>query len=212
VLKVTKPWPELGQVSQVEIEAMGKSVSHQGFMTGQLLVAMPQMRDARFTRSVIYICAHTGDGAMGLVVNRLVGSLTFPDLLQQLNIDAQGKGEHIRIRSGGPVETGRGFVLHSTDYVDDATLRVGDTVGLTATIDILKDIAAGSGPRRSILALGYAGWGPGQLDAELTANAWLTVPADEELLFDDALNDKWERSLHKIGVDSAFLTGDAGHA
>jgi putative transcriptional regulator len=181
---------------------MSKSVSHQGFMTGQLLVAMPQMRDARFTRSVIYICAHTGDGAMGLVVNRLVGSLTFPDLLQQLNIDARGKGEHIRIRSGGPVETGRGFVLHSTDYVDDATLRVGDTVGLTATIDILKDIAAGSGPRRSILAL----------DAELQANAWLTVPADEELIFDDALNDKWERSLHKIGVDSAFLTGEAGHA
>jgi putative transcriptional regulator len=181
-------------------------------MTGQLLVAMPQMRDARFTRSVIYVCAHTGDGAMGLVVNRLVGSLTFPDLLQQLSIDAHGKGEHIRIRSGGPVETGRGFVLHSTDYVDDATLRVGDTVGLTATIDILKDIASGSGPRRSILALGYAGWGPGQLDAELQANAWLTVPADEELIFDDALNDKWERSMHKIGVDYAFLTGEAGHA
>ena len=191
---------------------MGRSVSHQGFMTGELLVAMPQMRDARFTRSVIYICAHTSDGAMGLVVNRLVGSLTFPDLLQQLNIDSQGKGEHIRIRSGGPVETGRGFVLHSTDYVDDATLKVGDTVGLTATIDILKDIASGSGPRRSILALGYAGWGPGQLDQELQANAWLTVPADEELIFDDALNDKWERSLSKIGVDFTFLTGDAGHA
>jgi putative transcriptional regulator len=191
---------------------MGKTVSHQGFMTGELLVAMPQMRDARFTRSVIYICAHTSDGAMGLVVNRLVGSLTFPDLLQQLNIDSQGKGEHIRIRSGGPVETGRGFVLHSTDYVDDATLKVGDTVGLTATIDILKDIASGSGPRRSILALGYAGWGPGQLDQELQANAWLTVPADEELIFDDALNDKWERSLSKIGVDFTFLTGDAGHA
>jgi putative transcriptional regulator len=191
---------------------MSKSVSHQGFMTGQLLVAMPQMRDARFTRSVIYICAHTGDGAMGLVVNRLVGSLTFPDLLQQLNIDSQGKGEHIRIRSGGPVETGRGFVLHSTDYVDDATLKVGDTVGLTATIDILKDIASGSGPRRSILALGYAGWGPGQLDQELQANAWLTVPADEELIFDDALNDKWERSLNKIGVDFTFLTADTGHA
>jgi putative transcriptional regulator len=191
---------------------MGKTVSHQGFMTGELLVAMPQMRDARFTRSVIYICAHTTDGAMGLVVNRLVGSLTFPDLLQQLNIDSQGKGEHIRIRSGGPVETGRGFVLHSTDYVDDATLKVGDTVGLTATIDILKDIASGSGPRRSILALGYAGWGPGQLDQELQANAWLTVPADEELIFDDALNDKWERSLSKIGVDFTFLTGDAGHA
>jgi putative transcriptional regulator len=191
---------------------MGRTVSHQGFMTGELLVAMPQMRDARFTRSVIYICAHTTDGAMGLVVNRLVGSLTFPDLLQQLNIDSAGKGEHIRIRSGGPVETGRGFVLHSTDYVDDATLKVGDTVGLTATIDILKDIASGSGPRRSLLALGYAGWGPGQLDQELQANAWLTVPADEELIFDDALNDKWERSLHKIGVDFTFLTADAGHA
>ncbi len=191
---------------------MGKTVSHQGFMTGELLVAMPQMRDARFTRSVIYICAHTSDGAMGLVVNRLVGSLTFPDLLQQLNIDAHGKGEHIRIRSGGPVETGRGFVLHSTDYVDDATLKVGELVGLTATIDILKDIASGSGPRRSLLALGYAGWGPGQLDQELQANAWLTVPADEELIFDDALNDKWERSLSKIGVDFTFLAGDAGHA
>jgi len=191
---------------------MGKSINHQGFMTGQLLVAMPQMRDARFTRSVIYICAHTSDGAMGLVVNRLVGSLTFPDLLQQLNIDSEGKGEHIRIRSGGPVETGRGFVLHSTDYVDDATLKVGDLVGLTATIDILKDIASGSGPRRSILALGYAGWGPGQLDQELQANAWLTVPADEELIFDDGLNDKWERSMNKIGVDFTFLTGEAGHA
>jgi putative transcriptional regulator len=191
---------------------MGRTVSHQGFMTGELLVAMPQMRDARFTRSVIYVCAHTGDGAMGLVVNRLVGSLTFPDLLQQLNIDSEGKGEHIRIRSGGPVETGRGFVLHSSDYVDDATLKVGELVGLTATIDILKDIASGSGPRRSLLALGYAGWGPGQLDQELTANAWLTVPADEELIFDDRLNDKWERSLNKIGVDFTFLTAEAGHA
>src|ERR1044072_7855123 len=113
---------------EFERETMGRSISHQGLMTGELLVAMPQMRDARFTRSVIYICAHTTDGAMGLVVNRLVGSLTFPDLLQQLSSDSQGKGEHIRIRGGGPVETGRGFVLHSSDYVDDATLRVGDTV------------------------------------------------------------------------------------
>ena len=205
------PWANRRKL-EFELETMGRTVSHQGFMTGQLLVAMPQMRDARFTRSVIYVCAHTSDGAMGLVVNRLVGSLTFPDLLQQLNVDSQGMGEHIRIRSGGPVETGRGFVLHSTDYVDDATLKVGEAVGLTATIDILKDIASGSGPRRSILALGYAGWGPGQLDQELQSNAWLTVPADEELIFDDALNDKWERSLSKIGVDFTFLAGDAGHA
>ncbi|MBL8709097.1 MAG: YqgE/AlgH family protein, partial [Rhodospirillaceae bacterium] len=145
---------------------------HQGFMSGQLLVAMPQMRDARFTRTVIYLCAHTDDGAMGLVLNRLVGALTFPDLLSQLGIDSVQDAEHIRIRSGGPVETGRGFVLHSTDYIDEATLQVGGEVGLTATLDILRDIAEGHGPRRSLLALGYAGWGPGQLDAEMQANAW----------------------------------------
>jgi putative transcriptional regulator len=191
---------------------MSKALLHQGFMTGQLLVAMPQMRDARFTRTVIYLCAHTSDGAMGLVINRLVGSLTFPDLLTQLNIDPQGGGDHIRIRSGGPVETGRGFVLHSADYLEDATLKVGDTVGLTATIDILRDIAAGAGPRHSLLALGYAGWGPGQLDAEMQANSWLCVPADEQLIFDDELNDKWERSLGKIGVDFTALSADAGHA
>ena len=131
------------------------------------------MRDPRFTRTVIYMCAHTTDGAMGLVINRLVGSLSFPDLLQQLGIPTSPASEHIRIRNGGPVETGRGFVLHTADYRDDATLDVGDTVGLTATLDILRDIAAGQGPQRSLLALGYAGWGPGQLDAEIQANAWL---------------------------------------
>jgi putative transcriptional regulator len=181
-------------------------------MTGQLLVAMPTMRDARFTRTVIYVCAHTSDGAMGLVINRLVGSLTFPDLLEQLEIDNPKAGEHIRIRSGGPVETGRGFVLHSADYQEDATLRVGESVGLTATIDILRDIAAGGGPKRSLLALGYAGWGPGQLDSEIQANAWLCVPADDELIFDDQLTDKWERSISKLGVDYKWLSSDAGRA
>lgn len=181
-------------------------------MTGQLLVAMPQMRDARFTRTVIYLCAHTDDGAMGLIVNRLVGALTFPDLLSQLGIDSAQHTEHIRIRSGGPVETGRGFVLHSTDYVDDATLQVGGEIGLTATLDILKDIAEGHGPRRSLLALGYAGWGPGQLDAEMQANAWLNVPPDEELVFDDNLNDKWERSIGKLGVNLSTLSGEMGRA
>jgi putative transcriptional regulator len=181
-------------------------------MTGQLLVAMPQMRDARFTRTVIYMCAHTTDGAMGLIINRLVGSLTFPDLLEQLGIDGPVKGEHIRIRSGGPVETGRGFVLHSADYQEDATLRVGTEVGLTATLDILRDIASGGGPKRSLLALGYAGWGPGQLDSEIQANAWLCVPADEELIFDDQLTDKWERSISKLGVDFTLLSTDSGRA
>ena len=191
---------------------MKRGLTHQGFMTGQLLVAMPQMRDARFTRTVIYMCAHTSDGAMGLVINRLVGSLTFPDLLEQLGIDGPVKGEHIRIRSGGPVETGRGFVLHSADYQEDATLRVGTEIGLTATLDILRDIAGGGGPKRSLLALGYAGWGPGQLDSEIQANAWLCVPADEELIFDDRLTDKWERCISKLGVDFTLLSGDAGHA
>ncbi|HEX9449351.1 MAG TPA: YqgE/AlgH family protein [Dongiaceae bacterium] len=191
---------------------MGRGLLHQGFMTGQLLVAMPQMRDARFTRTVIYMCAHTTDGAMGLIINRLVGSLTFPDLLEQLGIDGPVKGEHIRIRSGGPVETGRGFVLHSADYQEDATLRVGAEVGLTATLDILRDIAAGGGPKRSLLALGYAGWGPGQLDSEIQANAWLCVPADEELIFDDQLTDKWERSISKLGVDFTLLSTDSGRA
>lgn len=191
---------------------MNKGILHQGFMTGQLLVAMPQMRDARFTRTVIYLCAHTRDGAMGLVLNRLVGALSFPDLLKQLGIDTLQKTEHIRIRSGGPVETGRGFVLHSADYTEDATLKVGSGIGLTATLDILRDIAAGNGPRRSVLALGYAGWGAGQLDAEIQSNAWLNVPADEELVFGDDLNDKWERCIGKLGASITALSGDIGHA
>ncbi len=191
---------------------MGKRLIHQGFITGQLLVAMPSMRDPRFTRTVIYMCAHTTDGAMGLVINRLVGSLSFPDLLQQLGLPTSPASEPIRIRNGGPVETGRGFVLHSADYRDDATLNVGDTVGLTATLDILRDIAAGHGPKRSLLALGYAGWGPGQLDSEISSNAWLCVPADDELIFDDKLTDKWERSIGKIGVDFRLLSGEVGNA
>ena len=191
---------------------MGKSLIHDGFITGQLLVAMPAMRDPRFTRTVIYMCPHTTDRAMGLIINRLVGSLSFPDLLQQLGIPTSPASEHIRIRNGGPVETGRGFVLHSADYRDDATLNVGDTVGLTATLDILRDIAAGHGPKRSLLALGYAGWGPGQLDSEIQSNAWLCVPADDELIFDDKLTDKWERSIGKIGVDFRLLSGEVGNA
>lgn len=170
------------------------------------------MRDPRFTRTVIYMCAHTSDGAMGLVINRLVGSLSFPDLLEQLNIPTGQGADHIRIRSGGPVETGRGFVLHSADYVEDATLRIGSDVGLTATLDILRDIAAGLGPKHRLLALGYAGWGPGQLDSEIQANAWLCVPADPDLIFDDALDDKWERCINKIGIDYKSLSTSVGHA
>jgi putative transcriptional regulator len=183
-----------------------------GYLTGQLLIAMPNMRDPRFARSVIYVCAHNADGAMGLVVNRLVGSVTFPDLLEQLSIEGGTASKEIRVHFGGPVESGRGFVLHSGDYRHDSTLQVDEEMALTATVDILTDIAQGRGPRRSLLALGYAGWGPGQLDSEFQANGWLSVAADETLIFDDDLDSKWERAIGKLGIDVSSLSGEAGHA
>jgi putative transcriptional regulator len=191
---------------------MSEKETDEGYLTGQLLVAMPTMRDPRFTRSVIYVCAHNSEGAMGLVVNRLVGSITFPDLLEQLGIEPGGESGSIRVHFGGPVESERGFVLHSTDYVQSGTMVVDRDVALTGTIDILRDMAGGHGPRKSLLALGYAGWGPGQLDAEIQANGWLSVAADESLVFDDGLDDKWERAIGKIGIDFSKLSGEAGHA
>jgi putative transcriptional regulator len=177
-----------------------------------MLIAMPQMRDARFSRTVVYLCAHTKEGAMGLVINRMFNGLTFPDLLEQLNIEPTPICDPIKIHFGGPVEAGRGFVLHSTDYVQETTLVVNEEVGLTATIDVLKAIANGEGPNRSLLALGYAGWGAGQLDNEIRDNAWLSVDSDEELLFGTDLDHKWEKAIAKIGVDFSMLSGEAGHA
>ena len=183
-----------------------------GYLTGQLLVAMPQMRDPRFMRTVIYMCAHSIEGAMGLVVNKLVDNVSFPDLLDQLNIQTGPVENEIFVHFGGPVETGRGFVLHSSDYVQDATLVIDENVGLTATVDILKSIAEGNGPDRSLLALGYAGWGAGQLDEEIQANGWLTVAPDVPLVFDGDLDGKWERAMDKMGIDFSKLSGEAGHA
>jgi putative transcriptional regulator len=184
-----------------------------GYLSGTLLVAMPQMGDPRFERAVIYLCAHTAEGAMGLVVNRALEDIRLPDLLRQLSIPDSGSSDAIQVHFGGPVETGQGFILHSADYMQDSTLMVGGSVGLTATLDILKDIARGAGPHRSLLALGYAGWGAGQLESEIQANGWLIVPADEMLLFDHDLETKWERALAKIGVDITLLaSGAAGHA
>lgn len=183
-----------------------------GYLTGQLLIAMPTMRDPRFEKSVIYMCVHNAEGAVGLVVNRQIDSITFPDLLKQLNIEPAESAPNLPIHFGGPVETGRGFVLHSADYGQTGTIMVGDLVGLTATVDILKDMAAHRGPKNSLLALGYAGWGPGQLDGEIQQNAWLNVPADEGLIFDSAIGTKWTRAIAKIGIDPSLLSGDAGHA
>ena len=183
-----------------------------GYLTGHVLVAMPQMEDPRFSRSVVYICAHTPDGAMGLVVNKLVDSVTFPDLLEQLDLKSNAENDKIHVHFGGPVETGRGFVLHSADYIQDATLVINDEVALTATVDILKVIADGNGPNSSLLALGYAGWAPGQLDQEIQANGWLTVPADDDLIFGSKLESRWELAMAKMGIDFSKLSGAAGHA
>lgn len=189
-----------------------KDENQKGYLTGNLLIAMPQMEDERFVRSVVYVCAHTSDGAMGIVINKVVDSISFPDLLKQLSIGLKEKNEKIRVHFGGPVETGRGFVLHSADYVQDATLVINKQFALTATIDILKDIAGGDGPQKCILALGYAGWSPGQLDKEIQANGWLSVPADNELVFGSEPDMKWERAMAKIGIDFSMLSGNAGHA
>jgi putative transcriptional regulator len=194
----------------------GRSVMAEGSMTsltGQLLVAMPQMQDPRFARSVVYLCAHSEDaGAMGLVVNKPLGSLTMSELLKQLDIASSGPvGSHL-VHFGGPVEAGRGFVLHTADYSEDATLVVGGNIALTATLDILRAIGDGRGPRRSLFALGYAGWAPGQLDAEIQANGWLSVAADDGIIFDPDHDRKWNRALAKLGVDLTMLSTDAGHA
>jgi putative transcriptional regulator len=184
----------------------------EGYLTGQLLIAMPGLRDARFARTVIYMCAHNEDGAMGLVINRLIGAITFPDLLRQLGIEPTGLTEEIRVHFGGPVESGRGFVLHSSDYLQEGSLNVDGKVALTATIDILHDIAAGLGPRQRLMALGYAGWGPGQLDSEIHANGWLNAEPDDEIVFGEDLESKWERAISKLGVDITNLSDAAGHA
>jgi putative transcriptional regulator len=190
------------------------------FLDGQLLIAMPLMTDRRFARSVVYLCAHSEDGAMGLIINQRAPHVSFPDLLERLGIVPSDTGDglsnekrSISIHVGGPVETGRGFVLHSSDYfADDSTLPIEDGVCLTATIDILKAIAAGKGPNKAILALGYAGWSPGQLESEIQANGWLNCPADLGLIFNPDVESKYTRAFAKIGIDPSHLVSDAGHA
>lgn len=191
---------------------MSAKIATPSSLVGSLLVAMPQMNDPRFERAVIYMCAHNNEGAMGLVVNKLFEQLSFPDLLEQLNIPTGPRTQQIRIHFGGPVESGRGFVLHSDDYVREGTMLVNGGFALTATIDILRAIADGEGPRSSILALGYAGWGPGQLETELAANGWLHVPADPELVFGGDLDHKWMLALGRIGINPTVLSSEAGHA
>jgi putative transcriptional regulator len=182
-------------------------------LTGKLLIAMPGMGDPRFEHSVVFICAHSDDGAMGLIINKPAAELQFNDLLDQLDIPKSDDARQISVHFGGPVENGRGFVLHSSDYDgNDSTLKVSDTVGMTATLDILEDISRGSGPSAAFLALGYAGWGPGQLEAELQNNGWLTSDAPLDLLFDPDAKPKWERALAILGIDPLLLSATGGRA
>ncbi|MBU6497837.1 MAG: YqgE/AlgH family protein [Rhodospirillales bacterium] len=192
---------------------MGKQVPQmETTLTGQVLIAMPAMGDPRFAHSVVYLCAHTPEGAMGIVLNRPLAEPSFADLLSQLGVDPVPPARQVRLCEGGPVDNARGFVLHTTDWTDAASLRVDDALALTANLDILKAIAAGGGPARGLLALGYAGWGPGQLDAEIQQNAWLTAPADLDLVFDAADDTKWRRALAKLHVDPVQLSSVAGRA
>jgi putative transcriptional regulator len=181
-------------------------------LTGQVLIAMPSMGDQRFAHSVIYVCAHTNEGAMGIVVNSPLESPSFSDLLKQLKVDPIPPARSIRLCRGGPVENARGFVLHTSDWTGDGSLKVDEGLALTASLDILKAIATGGGPQQGLLALGYAGWGPGQLDHEIQQNAWLSAPADLSLIFDGEHATKWRRALAKLKIDPLLLSDVAGHA
>jgi putative transcriptional regulator len=203
---------------------MGSQLSPYGtespYLDGQILVAMPGMMDERFARSVIYICAHSAEGAMGIVLNRPAANVSMPDLLVQLEIVPElerirlpQKVGTMQVLIGGPVETSRGFVLHSPDFhLAQSTLPIDDSICLTATIDILRAIAAGHGPENAVLALGYAGWGAGQLELEMQANGWLNTPADAELVFNTAADLRYEMALRRIGIEPAMLSMEAGHA
>ncbi len=191
-----------------------------GYLDGSLLVAMPAMGDPRFAKSVIYMCAHSADGAMGIIINQRAPNISFTELLEQLDIVPPqdrirlpiGLGG-MAVHLGGPVETGRGFVLHSADYFKaESTLPIDESVCLTATIDILRDIAKGSGPDKALLALGYAGWAPGQLESEIQSNGWLHCIADPELIFDPEVDRKYNRALGSIGIDPMRLVNNSGHA
>lgn len=188
------------------------------YLDGQCLVAMPGMGDSRFARSVVYVCAHSEDGAMGIILNRRADDMDFPQLLVQLDIIPKSEiislprtAELVPVVKGGPVETGRGFVLHSSDFLSESSLPIDDGICLTATLDILKAIAQGEGPLSALLALGYAGWGAGQLETEIQDNGWLHCPADSGLIFDVPFDAKYESALSRIGVNLAMLSSEAGH-
>jgi putative transcriptional regulator len=205
-------------------KALAKSAAEKSaggsYLDGQLLIATPAMQDERFSRSVIYICAHSSEGAMGIVVNQPAAHISFPDLLVKLDvipaadlITLPSRAGGVKVLKGGPVETERGFVLHSADFfIENSTLPIDRGICLTATLDILKAIARGKGPESAILALGYAGWAPGQLETEIHDNGWLHCAADPELLFGTDIEAKYAKAMGKIGIRPGMLSSEVGHA
>lgn len=192
--------------------------AERGCLDGQMLIAMPNLQSGMFSRSVVYICAHSEAGAMGFIVNR-EQSLSFPDILLHLNlvpednlITLPGFARDLPVQCGGPVETARGFVLHSDDYSCGSSLPVSDDISMSTTLDILRAISIGKGPSRATMMLGYSGWGPGQLEEEVVENGWLTCPADEELIFSSTLTNKYDHALRLLGIDPVMLSSEFGHA
>ena len=182
-------------------------------LTGKLLIAMPGMGDMRFEHSVVFLCSHGPEGAMGLIVNKPAEDVRLSDLLTQLDIVPQPPERDMPVHFGGPVESARGFVLHSTDYASSLqSMKVSDEFSMTATLDILEDIATGAGPKRALMMLGYAGWGPSQLESEIAMNGWLTADADPALIFGTADAEKWGAALKSLGVDPLTLSASAGRA
>jgi putative transcriptional regulator len=226
-MKEAKPRPEKGEPRvgrprsrRAGKPPMGTGTGARGYLDGQMLIAMPSMRDERFARTLIYICAHSSEGAMGIVVNQPAANVKLPDLLVQLDVISDAEliqlppsAGSVPVLKGGPVEPGRGFVLHSSDYfIENSTWPIDDGICLTATLDVLKAIAKGDGPGNALLALGYAGWAPGQLENEIQGNGWLHCSADPDLIFGADVGHKYERALQKLGISAGQLSSEAGHA
>ena len=187
--------------------------SGESFLEGKLLIAMPGMSDPRFEKSVIFMCAHSAQGAMGLIINKPIDGLSFRELMLKLGIDGTATRTNAPILFGGPVQMGRGFVLHSADYgSSETTMHLTPEISLTATVDILRAISEGRGPEKSVLALGYAGWGEGQIEAEILANGWIHCDADAGLVFDTDYEARWQTAFAKLGANISGLSAEAGRA
>lgn len=190
-----------------------RSIEGANFLEGKLLIALPGMSDPRFEKSVIFMCAHSADGAMGLIVNKPIEGLAFHDLVKNLDIGVDANAQDKPVLFGGPVETGRGFVLHSGEYKSsEGTLPVTSEISLTATLDILRAIAEGRGPEKAAFTLGYAGWGPGQIENEIRLNGWVHCDADSKIIFETGMDGKWSAALRKLGIDLSLLSTNAGRA